>query len=197
MEDKVPPLQEDLVYISDHSFTSNMLRSLETRICKELSFRLHLVTPLHFINEFLRASHACASRSCQFDHPVLRQIVLYLLELGRLSFELTSCKPSLLAAAAVYLGRVTLGLREKDPQHAVDLRGYWTKTLQYQTGYTVNDLEGTVLMIHKYQHTAEASMNASFAKFSKKDRRWASLKTVPTMEDLGYPWPNHVDEAIL
>jgi hypothetical protein len=187
MEDKDSPSFDDLVYISDHSFSSEKLRLLETRICKELEFRLHRVTPLHFINEYLRASHACPDRSCEFDHAVLRQMVMYLLELGRIPYELSIRKPSLLAASAMYLARATLGLREDCNDHAVDRHGYWTKTLQHYTGYTVDDLKKTVLTIHQYQLAAEESnYNASFNKYRSRSFKSVSLKTALRVEDLGF-----------
>jgi hypothetical protein len=187
MEDKDSPSYDDLVYISDHSFSSDKLRQLETRICKELEFRLHRVTPLHFVNEYLRASHACPDRSCEFDHSVLRQMVMYLLELGRIPYELSIRKPSLLAASALYLARATLGLRESSNDHAVDRHGYWTKTLQHYTGYTVDDLKKTVLTIHQYQLAAEESnYNASFNKYRSRTYKAVSLRTVLRVEDLGF-----------
>jgi cyclin A len=145
------------------------------------------VTPLHFVNEFLRANHACPDRSCEFDHAVLRQMVMYLLELCRIPYELTASKPSLLAAASLYLARATLGLRETDSDHAVDSNGYWTKTLQYYTGYAIDDLKKTVLTIHQYQLAAEESnFNASFNKYRSRAFKAVSLKTALRVEDLGF-----------
>jgi hypothetical protein len=195
MEDKDPPSFDDFVYISDHSFTSNKLRQLESRVCKELEFRLHRVTPLHFITEFLRASHACPNGCCHFDHSVLRQLVLYLLELSRIPADLGRRKPSLVAAATIYLARATLGLRERRSDHAVDRHGYWTKTLQHYTGYSIKDLKKTVLTIHKYQLAAEESnYNASFAKFKLKKYKHVSLKTVLRIEDLGFETADSHDD---
>jgi cyclin A len=190
LEDRSTPKMEDLCYISDHSFTEDRIRELEETICKHLSFRLSSVTPLHFVNEFLRASHACPNRSCQFDHLVLRNVVLYLLALTRLSYELTMAKPSLLAAAAVYLARVTVGLQEPDPvKRCTEDNAYWTKTLHYYTGYHVDDLKPVVLILHRYQTVAEKAENVKgvFSAFKISARRHASLKTAPSIESLGFP----------
>lgn len=185
MEDHNPPTVEDLVYISDSSFTASKLRRLEQRVCRQLSFYLHRVTPMHYINQFLRASHACPCASCQYDHPVMRQMVLYLLELGRVSFDLSYRKPSLIAAAAVYLARVTLGLKECRSEAKLG-QGYWTKTLQYTTGYSLEDLTNTVLLLHKYQCASERSRNnASFIKYKRASLQKVSLKTTPRIDLLG------------
>ena len=187
-EDRAPPSVEDFVYISDHSFTTNALRVIESRVCEELGFRLHRVTPYHFVNLFLRASHACPCRACQFDHPILRNLVCYLLELSRLSYKLSKRRPSLLTAACVYLARATLGIRERNPLHAVDQAGFWTKTLQHYTGYSVEQLKSTVVAIHEYQSTAEGSvhMRGMFVKYGRSDRDSVSLKTALRKEDLGW-----------
>lgn len=179
LEDKNAPSVEDFVWIADYSFTCNRLRALEEQVCRELEFRLSCVTPYHFVNLFLRASNACPNGSCEFDHPVLRQVVMYLLALSRLSYHLSLCKPSLLAAAAVYLARATVGIRESDPSHSVHPEGYWTRTLQYYTSYKREDLRGAVLIIHRYQLVAETAENIKglFTKFSKSSHHFASLKT--------------------
>jgi hypothetical protein len=188
MEDRNPPLQDDFVYISDQSVSSGMLRRFEKRICKELGFNLHRLTPIHYANSFLRASNACPCLSCPFDHPVLRQLFLYLIELARIPVALVDSPPSLVAAAAVYLARATLGLREEDPtrQAGANENCYWTKTLQHYTGYSVEDLKDTVLRIYEYQLQAEQLAIAPYIKFRSKARLHVSLKTVVRIEDLGF-----------
>jgi len=177
-EDKSPPSVDDLTYVADHSFTGGKLQALETRICRQLQFSLAIVTPMHFVNFFLRASHACPSLSCQFDHPVLRAVVMYLLELSRLSYDLSVSRPGLIAAAAVYLGRATVGLRETNPDHAVHPEGYWTKTLQYYTEFSLSELKNTVLHIYRFQITAERSNNFQgiFRKYRTAQHHFASMK---------------------
>lgn len=181
LEDKNPPYVRDFEYISDKSFSGDKLLSLEERICKELNFRLDLVTPIHYVNNFLRASHACSSRSCKYDHPVLRQLVLYLLGLSRHIYALCYRKPSLLAAAAVYLARATLQIRDhRYPDHAVHPEGFWTKTLQYYTGYSIEDMKDTVLKIHRWQLVAESTetLKGIFLVFKQDARYNAAKKTV-------------------
>lgn len=178
LEDRNAPSVEDYVWISDQSFQSNKLRSLEERVCRELSFRLNHVTPYHFVNLFLRASRACPSGSCQHDHPTLRPVVLYLLALSRLSYQLSFCRPSLLAAAAVYLGRATVGIRDG----SVDNNPYgrwWSPTLEYYTGYTVPMLRDAILIIHRFQLGAERAedIRGIHTKFSKPLHHYASIKT--------------------
>lgn len=189
MEDKSPPSVDDFVYISDHSFTSNYLRLIEEKICRLLEFRLHRVTPMHFVNYLLRASHACPSRGCQFDHVLLRRSTEYLLSLSRLSWHLSShTEPSRLAAAAVYLARATIGITQGHAQHRVDAHGYWTKTLEYYSGYSLADLRSTVLALHRYQSAAEESdkIRGTYIKYGQRAFGKVSLKTARRVEDLGF-----------
>jgi hypothetical protein len=104
---------------------------------------------------------------------------MYLLVFSRLSYQLSLSKPSLLAAAAVYLARATVGIRESDPSHAVHPEGFWTRTLEHYTGYKLEDLRDSVLIIHRYQLGAEKAENTKgvFNKFSKSSHHFASLKT--------------------
>jgi cyclin A len=189
LEDKSTPKMEDLCYISDNSFSETEIKELEERVCRQLSFRLCPVTPKHFVNELLRASHACPCRACPYDHGILRQVVGYLLALSRYSYELTLVKPSLLAAASVYLARVTLGIREDDlTKRCHENNPYWTKTLQHYSGYSIDDLQSAVLIIHKYQSMADQSPNVKgiWSGFKTPARRCASLKTAPRVESLGF-----------
>ena len=198
MQDKNPPCADDFVYISDYSFTATKLLTLEAKVCKYLGFRFQRVTPVHFLTLYLKASQACPNgRYCHYENAVLRNLCMYLLELSRLSFDLIGQKPSLVAAAVVYLARATIGIRETNPDHRVDENGYWTNTLAHYTGYSVREIRHAVLCVQKYQMTVEASENltASFSKFKKSYYRGVSLKTVPSIESLGFGGPP-VDENL-
>jgi hypothetical protein len=89
--------------------------------------------------------------------------------------------PSRLAAAAVYLARVTLGVHNSGV--------VWTKTLEHYTGYTAEELKSTVLLMHDLQGRAEESdaMRGIWCKYEQANRRRVALKTVVRREDLGFP----------
>lgn len=103
---------------------------------------------------------------------------MYLLELGRFSYDLSIQSPSLQAAAAVYLARATLNIRESDPDHALHPEGYWTKTLQHYTEYSIAELRDPVLHIYRYQLLAGQSehFQGVYQKYRMADRFQASLK---------------------
>jgi hypothetical protein len=185
LEDKYKLHQENMAFISDYSVTTTTLRNLEFRVFRQLGFSLQCLTPLQYLNAYLRASRACPCRNCEYDHPVLRQMVMYLLCLARVPSDLMDERPSLVVAAALYLARATLGI--EDSQTPAYPYKYWSQTLQYYTGYYVSDLRRSTLLIYKYQLQAEELGMAAFDKFKWKSCLKVSLIAARPLEDLGLP----------
>ena len=216
VEETTPPRAKEIAYVSDHIYSIEQITRMERRICNALNFTFfEAPTPHQFLFEFMRASLAgCAPeeqgrRMCDIAIPaaatgvglatdsVFKDMVHYLLELGRLPYGPTGRNPSLLAAAAVYLARVTLGIPRalkdaaesaSDSESNFDLRSYyWTPTLKHYTGYTQSDLRDTVTEIHEYHMAAESSaLKAVFNKYKGKKFHRVAHKTVVRVEDLGF-----------
>jgi hypothetical protein len=223
IEESKAPKVHQIAYVSDHLYSFDQIVRMERRVCNALNFSfLEAPTPYQFVFEFMRASLAGCSPQQQDDascrmcansatatgvslatESVFRDMVLYLLELGRMPYGPTSKNPSLLAAAAVYLARVTLGIPRalKDAAESVSSTSaashsdssldsslyHWTPTLKYYTGYTQSDLRETVFEIHQYHKAAEAcALKAVFQKYKSKDYHRVALKTVVREEDLGF-----------
>lgn len=179
-EVKAPEISQ-IAYVSDNIYTVGQIKRMERRVCKALHFSLIHTSPFSFVHEFIRASCECPNPKCETP-LVFQYMVHYLLELGRLPYAPITKKPSLLAAAAVYLARVTLGMGTGP--HG---EGIWTKTLQYYTGYTKEDLKETVHLIHSYHLAAEdSSLKSVFAKYKNKKYRRVALKTVALKDALGF-----------
>eukprot|EP00980_Cylindrotheca_fusiformis_P001706 scaffold388_cov114-Cylindrotheca_fusiformis.AAC.15 len=186
MEETTAPSVAEIAYVSDNIYSTEQIKRMERRICNALNFCLVHQTPHLYAYEFIRASNECPKPTCHADSsPIFSNMVMYLLELGRLPYGPVTQKPSLLAASAVYVARVTLGIQSKDV--SLDPNGRWTRTLQYYTGYSRDDLRETVLAIHGYHHAAEDSaLKSVFAKFRSKKYHRVALKTVPRLQDLGF-----------
>jgi Cyclin, C-terminal domain len=204
-------MAENLVYISNYCFTTDKLCELETRICRALQFRLHRITPYHFVVLYLRASRACpvAMTTLQphlrssFDDDnddgnpnTMLSMTLYLIELCRSSHAMSEKPPSLLAAAAVYLARATLGVCNVEANHATIVdssslgKSYWTRTLAYYTGYDLDEMIETIGQLHRLHRSAErapatGSPVPAFTKYQAAAHHRVSLKTVRLAEDLG------------
>lgn len=225
VQETAHPKAKDVAYVSDHIYSIEQIKRMEKRICNALNFSFYEVpTPHQFLFEFMRASlagHVTEEKEQKWSIPaaatgvglsidsVFRDMAHYLLELGRLPYAPTGRNPSLLAAAAVYLARVTLGIAralkdgasaashssylassmsDSDSDSSLDpLWYYWTPTLKHYTGYTQSDLRETVLQIHEYQSAAESSaLKAVFNKYKSKKYHRVALKTVALIEDLGF-----------
>jgi hypothetical protein len=186
IEELSPPCVDEFAYVSDNIYTTFQIKRMERRICKALNFACWHKTPLLFTYEFIRASHECPSPCCHSNSSALfHNMVMYMLEIGRIPYIPVTKKPSLLAAAAVYLARVNLGVRSNDT--TLDPHGRWTRTLEYYTGYSKAELKETVLAIHGYHLAAEEStLKSVFAKFKSKTYLKVALKTVPNESDLGF-----------
>ena len=183
----VPPTVDDFVYISDYIYSKEQIIQMEMDVCDVLKFHLQHATPVKFAHEYLLASQTgLQNASCEAFHPMLKHLVYYLLELGRMSYELVSTKPSLLAAAAVFLARAALKIR-CHTSDAVEPRGIWTKTLQFYTNYIVEELKSTVRVLLFYHRGAEDSkLQVVFSKYNKAKYMYASTKITLSVEDLDF-----------
>jgi len=164
----------------------------------------------------LHSSHGAAMGSGNVsgmnnaNNALIKKLVFYLLDLAVLEYKLVSKPPSLVAASAVYLARATLGIRQTPATTATStqlfesnssslpglqraIKGHWSKTLEYYTGYDIWDLEEPVKLLHRLQETAEDGSSdgtdASSSIFNKhkgsKCKRVA-LKTVVNEAELGF-----------
>lgn len=190
MEDRDPPLMEDFFYISDQSVTTLSLRVMERRVCKALQFRVHALTPMHYLPTFLRASRPCQDAACPYRSTVQHNVALYLITLGRISYDMSKMPPSVLTAAAVYLARVTLGI-QADERIAEGV--YWSSTLSHYTGYRLPELKTAVFMLYNYQLKAEEMNIAVYHHFAKIKFDKASLRTAPRLELLDFDSPIRYD----
>ncbi|CAB9497734.1 A-type cyclin [Seminavis robusta] len=192
MEETHPPSVDDFVYISDNIYRRGQILDMELDVCSALKFHLQHVTPVHYAHEYLLASQGgpCRPNSPTGPafHSLLRNMVHYLLELSRVAYELVPVKPSLVAAATVFLARATLGICNDSVEEDCDEREqnkFWNKTLQCYTGYSVEELKDTVQVLHRYHQKAESSqLKAAFTKYSKSKYMHVAHKTVLREEDL-------------
>lgn len=193
LQDKSKPGQAEMAIITDNSVATATFGKLEFRVFQQLRFSLHCLTPLHYLNAYLRAWRACPCRNCEYDHPVLRQMVMYLLCLARLPSGLMHERPSLVVAAALYLACATLGIQGS--QTTAYPHKYWSPTLQHYTGYSVSGLCQTVLLIYNYQLQAEELGVAPFDKYRVESCLEVSLVAARRLEDLDFSSIDHCHDV--
>lgn len=203
---------------------------MEAKVCNALKFNFNYATPYRFVYRFLRASyvsaHCSTSESLIPDgnmnnanmryhnamqygmnsetNVLLKMLVFYLLDLAVLEYKLVLKKPSLVAAAAVYLARATLGIREFNSScltsstplfeisnpirfNSPTTKSYWSKTLEYYTGYEKKNLEESVRLLHSLQRNAEnCHLVGIFNKHKGNKCRRVAMKTALNEDELGF-----------
>ena len=110
-----PPELRDLVHITDKAYNQQEILECEERMVKALDYKMTQSTAHCFLVRYLKAAHA--------DRRMV-WLASYVAERALQEYTLLHHPPSLLAAAAVWLARRTLGY------HA------WSPTLLKYAGYT-------------------------------------------------------------
>lgn len=174
-----PPSTDEFESMSDKACTTPEIYAMALRLCVSLNFRLYTITPYHFCHRFLRA--CCLPTS----NPVLDTMVHYLLQVSMLQYDLSVLtKPSLVTASALFLARVILGIGNTTITTTCNEK-FWSKTLQYYTTYTPDDLKSTVKMIYNmHQEADESKYSAAFQKYSGEKCYKVAYKMMILEEDL-------------
>jgi cyclin B len=140
------PDPRDFVYISDNAFTKAELVDRECDVIRQLSFNVTFVSPLQFAERFLKVTThpmyqkykargtAVAMRNCETYVKVVRYLTLFFCEQSLMDQEVL-CRelPSKIAAGALALSVVSMGLYKT-----------WPQFLQQETGYSLRQLKGVI-----------------------------------------------------
>lgn len=131
-----PPVEE-FCYITDNTYKKEEVLEMEISVLNHLQYDLTTPTTKTFLRRFIRAAQA----SCKVSSLHLEFMGNYLAELTLVEYDFLKYLPSLIAAAAVFVARMTL-----DPMvHP------WNSTLQHYTGYKVSDMRDCISAIHDLQ----------------------------------------------
>ncbi|XP_011299191.1 G2/mitotic-specific cyclin-B3 [Fopius arisanus] len=130
-DERIPPMIEDFLYICDGAYNQRELIRMEMNVLKIVDFDLGI--PLSY--RFLRRYARCAKVSM----PTLT-LARYILEYSLMDYSTIMYSDSKIAAAALLLA-----LQMKD-------LGGWTSTLEYYTGYKVNEIKEIVNVLNEGLH---------------------------------------------
>ena len=130
-DERIPPMVEDFLYICDGAYTQRELIRMEMSVLKVVDFDLGI--PLSY--RFLRRYARCAKVSM----PTLT-LARYILEYSLMDYSTIMFSDSKMAAAALLLA-----LQMKD-------LGGWTPTLEYYSGYKVDDVRDIVNLLNQGLH---------------------------------------------
>ncbi|PIN17229.1 Cyclin B [Handroanthus impetiginosus] len=114
------PVVDDLIFISDKAYTRKEVLEMEKLMLNTLQFNMSLPTAYVFMTRFLKAA--------QSDKK-LELLSFFLIELCLVEYEMLKYPPSMLAAAAIYTAQSTI--------YGV---GQWSKTCEWHTGYSEDQL---------------------------------------------------------
>lgn len=123
-EEIFAPEVRDFVYITDKAYTREQILEMEAWMLRVLEFRISVPTPYVFLNRFLKAAEADAR---------VTLFATYLVERSLQEYKMLAHTPSKLAATAVNIALRTL-----------KGRAAWNNTLTFFSGYTEDELRGSV-----------------------------------------------------
>lgn len=162
-EEICAPQVEEFCYITDNTYNREEVLEMERRVLNHLHFELTGPTTKSFLRRFVRAAQAGQKG------PTLQLEFLgnYLAELTLLEYNLLNFLPSMVAAASVFVAKVTLSPTFKP----------WNSTLQHYSGYKPSELKECVRAIHELQKN---SKNCTLPAIREKYRQH-KFKCVATL----------------
>ncbi len=183
------PQVKDFCYISAGTYKSSEITEMELDICTLLCFNLHITTPHHFAQIYTRASYVSGPIPCQpacsmAQDDIMALLVEYFLEISMLQYSFVMEKPSKVAAAAVYLARATLDIRDASDPSDVQCTSYFSKTLKWYSQYEAADLKDVVMRLHlAHSGASDANLKSVFEKWKKSSLKKVALK-LPALKDI-------------
>ncbi|KAL1554714.1 G2/mitotic-specific cyclin-2, variant 2 [Salvia divinorum] len=150
------PQVNDLVCISDRSYTSEQVLVMEKRILGQLEWNLTVPTPYVFLARFIKASMTGSD---------VENMVYFLAELGMMDYAILVYSPSMIAASAVYAGRCTL---QKAP--------VWNETLKMHTGFSEEQLmDCAKKLVALHALAGLQKLKGIYKKYSSSERGGVAL----------------------
>ncbi|XP_058213833.1 G2/mitotic-specific cyclin-2-like isoform X1 [Rhododendron vialii] len=141
------PLVDDLIFISDQSYTRKEILQMEKEMVNALQFNMSVPTPYVFMRRFLKAAQA--------DNK-LEALSFFIIELALVEYEMLKFPPSMLAAAAIFTAQCSLH-RSKQ----------WTKATEWHTTYTEDQLMDCSRLMVTY-HQKAGTLNGVYKKYSSR-----------------------------
>ncbi|KAL3281837.1 hypothetical protein HHI36_005037 [Cryptolaemus montrouzieri] len=130
-DERIPPLIDDFLYICDGAYSRKELIRMEMNLLKICDFDLGISISYRFLRRYGR----CAKVSM----PVLT-LARYILEMSLMNYAAVTVKESKLAAASLFLALKMKKISD------------WTSTLEYYTGYKLEDIISTVYLLNEDLH---------------------------------------------
>ncbi|KAK1645936.1 hypothetical protein QYE76_063741 [Lolium multiflorum] len=172
-EEISPPNVEDFCYITDNTYMKQELIKMESDILNILKFEMGNPTAKTFLRLFIRSGQ----EDNKYPALSLEFMGSYLSELSLLEYGCVRFLPSVVAASAVFVARLTL-----DPDS-----NPWSKKLQSVTGYRASELKDCITTIHDLQLSRKGqSWNAIRDKYKQHRFKGVSALLPPVYIPASY-----------
>ncbi|XP_072558440.1 cyclin-A1 [Paramormyrops kingsleyae] len=162
-EEIYPPDVDELVYVTDDTYSKKQLLRMEQLLLNVLAFDLTVPTAHQFLRQFFTVASVCSKTE---------NLALYLAELSLLEVDpFLQYIPSKVAAAAYSLGNYTIN------------KTLWPDTLHAFTGYTLVEILPCLKELHKlYLDAGSRPQQAVQEKY--KSSKYCSVALVPPPKSL-------------
>lgn len=148
------PSVKNYAYVTDGGSTEDEILTAERFILKTLNFDLSYPNPMNFLRRISKADN--------YDIET-RTMAKYILEITIMDHKFLGTKPSLCAAASMYVSRKLLG------------RSDWNATLtKYSGGYSLEQMKPVVQLMVDYLR-APVTHDEFFKKYASKKYMKASI----------------------
>ncbi|KAG2351956.1 cyclin-like protein [Suillus spraguei] len=155
----VAPSVSHFLHCADSSYTESEILLAERYVLKTIDWNLSYPNPMHFLRRISKAD----------DYDVKsRTMGKYLLEVGTLEWRLLATPPSLVAAAATWLGRLILGNDKWTPNHA-----HYSSYAESSIIPTANLMLNYILKPVRHESFYKKYAGKRFMKVSVLVREWA------------------------
>mmetsp|Transcript_24986 Transcript_24986/g.40544 ORF Transcript_24986/g.40544 Transcript_24986/m.40544 type:complete len:427 (+) Transcript_24986:212-1492(+) len=202
-EEQYAPQVDEIVIMAGCTYTKEEILRMEAKVLGELNFQLTCVTSKPFLRRFQRAASVMGTE---------KYLCNYLGELTLSRYEFATIRPDVVAAAAMYLARLTVYASDSDYKDAPRSPTFqsnadvWTGTLEHYTGFTPEDLALVIRQLNqlhkaatKYNGTQITHTDAVFDKYNSSAFERVATRVRPYNGRL-LPPPGktsvHIDELV-
>uniref|UniRef100_A0A0A9XLG3 G2/mitotic-specific cyclin-B3 n=1 Tax=Lygus hesperus TaxID=30085 RepID=A0A0A9XLG3_LYGHE len=143
-DERIPPALDDFVYVCDGLYHGDDLLIMERAMLRCVDYELGIPLSYRFLRRYARCG--------KYDMPLLT-LARFILETSLMDYATIQCSDSKMAAAALYLALKMKGLD-------------WTKTLEYYSGYRIDDVKDVVLKLNAFLHKPKNNLKTMKTKYS-------------------------------
>nr|CAG8437749.1 5105_t:CDS:2 [Entrophospora candida] len=153
-EEVLAPSIKNYIYMSEEGYTDEDILNAERYVLQTIDYKLNYPNPMNFLRRISRADH--------YYIPA-RTVAKYLMEITLLDHAFLTCKPSMIAAASLYLARIMLKC------------GEWTANLIHYSTYTEEQIKPWSKLILQYLIINNKHVDQLYLKYSTKKFMKASI----------------------